>query len=104
MTELQTAKYDGSSCSGREEQPQGRLGIPDAVLQTELVQVETPGSEGKWVSGAHLPKSCAQGANVRRKNTEQNGSRMGGSFLQGSLWRTDTEVGAGTVLSRKGAS
>lgn len=85
MTELlQTAKSDGSSRSGREQRPQGRLGVPDAMLQAELAQVETPGSEGKWVSLAHLPESRAQGANVRRENTEQNGSRMGGSFLQGS--------------------
>lgn len=48
---------------------------------TELVQLETPGSEGKCVSRAHLPDPCAHGANVRRENTEQNGSRMGGSFL-----------------------
>lgn len=71
------------------------------MLQAELAQVETPGSERKWVSRAHLPESCAQGANVRRENTEQNGWRIS---YRDPLWRTDTEVGARTVLSRKGAS
>lgn len=91
------AAPDGSTRSGREDWPRRRLGIPKAVCLrhmlgaiTELMQVETPGSEGKCVSEVHFRESWACGDKGTGGNTEENGSRMGGCFLQGSLWCTNT--------------